>query len=288
MLAVLLATVTNISYAVGDIANVYGARSIHPRAMSLLAFGWGLIALLVVTPFMPVPEFMAKPVVVNILLGIISGVSYLLFLKALEVGNAGLVGVVSGSFPALVVLLSVVFFGERIALLQGGALVLILGGLALSMLDIRAIREGRMELGKGVALALVCMIAWAVYFAFIRYPAEAYGWFYSSLITGLVGVLVLVPFSLRAVIELVGAGRGGLRAAAGWPIVNGILGTLASLTYSAAVTMGATSIVAPIAGAYPALYVLLTYYCFRDPLRPLQILGIIIAIVGVITLGLAA
>ena len=50
-------------------------------------------------------------------------------------------------------------------------------------------------------------------------------------------------------------------------------------------SMGLTATIAPIGGAYPTLFAVLSYFVFRDPLNKKQIAGIIIALTGLVALG---
>jgi uncharacterized membrane protein len=49
--------------------------------------------------------------------------------------------------------------------------------------------------------------------------------------------------------------------------------------------MGAAAIVAPIAGAYPTLFVFLSRFVFKDRLTKQQGFGIVVTLVGIVLLA---
>lgn len=84
-------------------------------------------------------------------------VQSLAFFTALTLASAGLVSLLLYLFPALVLVLSVVFLGERLTVVKGGALVLALVG---SVLTIGAAGGGR---PLGIVLGLTAAVVYSVY-----------------------------------------------------------------------------------------------------------------------------
>jgi len=69
-------------------------------------------------------------------------------------------------------------------------------------------------------------------------------------------------------------------------IANSILLTVAEFSFNSAMGRGLTAIVAPIAGSYPTLFVVLAFLVFKDPIKKQQVVGIITTLVGIIFLSI--
>ena len=68
-------------------------------------------------------------------------------------------------------------------------------------------------------------------------------------------------------------------------ILSTIFVRIAELSFNFAISKGLTTIVAPIAGANPTLFVILAFLFFKDPISRQQILGIITTLIGIVLLS---
>jgi uncharacterized membrane protein len=59
----------------------------------------------------------------------------------------------------------------------------------------------------------------------------------------------------------------------------------ATIIYAYALTKGKTAIIAPIAGSYPAVFVVLAYFVLRERITRVQYLGVVTAVVGIVGLS---
>lgn len=64
-----------------------------------------------------------------------------------------------------------------------------------------------------------------------------------------------------------------------------ITARIAELSFTVGIAKGYTSIVAPIAGASPVLFVLLAPFVVKDPIIKQQVIGIIITLIGIVALS---
>jgi len=60
---------------------------------------------------------------------------------------------------------------------------------------------------------------------------------------------------------------------------------IAEFSYNLGLSKGNASIVAPIAGANPILFVLFAYFIFKEPLKKHQIIGITLILTGIVMLS---
>lgn len=65
-----------------------------------------------------------------------------------------------------------------------------------------------------------------------------------------------------------------------------LIGSLANFSYNVGVSKGFTSIVAPIAGSYPTLFVVLAFIVFKVKLTKQQLFGIVVSILGIVMLSI--
>jgi uncharacterized membrane protein len=60
----------------------------------------------------------------------------------------------------------------------------------------------------------------------------------------------------------------------------------ATFALNYALSIGNTAIVAPIAGAYPTLFAVLSYLVFKEPINKQQWFGIVLTLIGIVTLSI--
>lgn len=79
------------------------------------------------------------------------------------------------------------------------------------------------------------------------------------------------------------------------PVKNGVLLPLIAIalfvkaaewSFYFAISHGQTSIIAPIAGSYPTLFVILAFLIFKDPITRQQIAGIGTTLTGIVLLSI--
>lgn len=288
MLAVIFAVFTQVGYGVGDIFAALASRKLGSLIASfwislfgLLIFSFGLILFRE-----NYDDLSLSTVILNIGLAILLGFSFLSFLQALKIGNAPLVGTVAGSFPAVSVIVAIVFFNERPSLIQIATMIVILLGIVFSSLDINELRRRGARFDKAILLAIFSMVGWGVYYSVIRVPIEDYGWYLSNYISILIGALMFFfllfwkkQLSIKPIQDKVGL-KYTLSCST---LVNG-----ATFSFNYALSVGATSVVVPIAGSYPALFVYLSHRIFKEKLTRQQVFGIVLALVGIVSLAIAS
>lgn len=202
------------------------------------------------------------------------------YYEALRIGNRALVGTIASSFPAVAVILSIVFLGERVSIQQILAIIIIFIGIFLSIVDMRKFKD-KILVNKATLFAVITMFSWGIYLAFIKIPVEKIGWFWPNYLTFLLFPLIFIyakvkglsiekPTENKALIPLV---------------VSTILVRVAELSYNFAISKGLVAVVAPIAGANITLFVLLAFLIFKDPITRQQIAGIITTLIGIVLLS---
>jgi DME family drug/metabolite transporter len=281
----LAAAITNLSYAVSDVVNGLILRKDSPLKVST----WVAIFALAIF-FVPMLVFFSSelgrltPLNVLLILAIssLALTAYFCFLTSMQKAGVTLGGVITGAFPAVATVAALVFFGERISGAQGGAIAVIIGGVLLSSLqgkvrtvfaDIRA---------SSLLWAFAAALLFGLFFALVRIPVERVGYFLPAYGGNVIAVPLYLLIARRA-------GERDVLRPPRLPVPIAICATVqigATILYAYALTKGETAVVAPIAGSYPAVFVVLAYIVFRERIRPIQYAGVAATVLGIVGLSL--
>lgn len=279
---IIFALASYIGWAVGDIFGVVAARKLGGFSASLWSYILRVIIFSFYIPF--VLKYLAKLtpdlLLINVVLGLVLLTGFISFNQALKIGNPALVGAIAASFSALVVILSLIFLGERITSRQMLAILVIFLGVFLATFDLRTFLKTRI-IPKGVILALVAMVAWGIYFTFIKIPVREIGWFWPNYISFTLFPVVFLFMKLKKIRIYPINFKGAIIPL----VLAAILTGVAEFSFNYAISRGLTAIVAPVAGSYPTLYVLLAFLVFKEPLAKQQIVGIITTLIGIVLLS---
>ena len=280
----LAAAITNRSYAVSDVVNGLILRKDSPLKVSawIAIFALGIY-------FVPMLLFfrdeLARLTVVNVLLifaiSSLGLTAYFCFLTGMQRAGITLGGVITGSFPAVAAVAALVFFGERISGGQAVAIVVIIAGVLLSSLQTRVRLLFHDIRRTSLVWSFASALLFGLFFAFLRIPVERVGWFLPSYGGNVIAVPLYVLIGLRL----------GERDVLRWPKLPLPIAFCAgvqigaTILYTYALTKGETAIVAPIAGSYPAVFVVLAYIVFRERIRAVQYVGVAAAVGGIVGLS---
>ena len=284
MPAIIFALISYLGWGTGVFVEAIVARKLRWFSLTLWSFLFSVLALSFYAPFaikdLANLTFSLVILILTLaLIGIFLGTVF--YYEALRIGNRVLVGTIASAFPAVAVILSILFLDERISLQQAIAIIVIFTGLILSMIDIHGIRNQAL-FNKATLFAIITMFSWGIYIAFIKIPVEKIGWFWPNYITFLIfpviylyakikGLRIEKPNENQALIPLV---------------ISTILVRIGELSYNFAISKGLVAVVAPITGAYSTLFVILAFFFFKDPITKQQIFGIITTLVGIVLLSI--
>ncbi|OGM11038.1 hypothetical protein A2Z22_04210 [Candidatus Woesebacteria bacterium RBG_16_34_12] len=282
-IAVLLALITFFGWGIGDIFTVIATRRIGANLTTFWVFLFSFILSLLIFPFVPHDfSLITFPLLIfNIFLGILYVSGNVLISEAFRISSAPLVGIIIQAWPAVVLILSALIFKDIVTSTQAIFIIIIFLGVFLCSVDIKKLLHSEKIIDKGVTLALIAMVFLSIYFTFMRILINRYDWFLPNFIaTGCFPVIYLfikkrkeklyfpkqtkIFFALFMVALLIRSGDFALNYGLFLP--------------------NASSIVAPIAGAAPILFITMSYLVFKDKLTKQQIVGIITTLIGIILL----
>lgn len=283
MESIALALVAFFGWGIGDIFGTISSRKIGGYSTTIWGFVIGLIFFTFYTPFIigDLGKVTFQILLETLIIGSFYTIGMVTFYEGVRTDNSSLVGSISASFSAVAVLLSLIFLNETITSIQTIIIIIIFIGVFISSSKFSDLSRGKIKITRGIPLALISMASWGIYAAFIKIPVHEIGWFWPLYITYLTFPLALFYMKVRN-IKL---NKPKLKSSLLPILLASLLIGGAELVYNIAISHEQVSLVAPIAGAYPALYSGLAYFVFKDQISHQQVLGIILTLSGIIGLS---
>lgn len=279
----LFALISYFGWGSGDIFGTIAARKLGAYSASLYSYilRIGIFGLYIPFALADLSNLTRDTFLLNIGLGVLLLIGFVAFNEALRIANPSLVLSIAASFAALVVVLSVIFLKETLNSPQMVAILVIFAGILLSTLDFKGLRSGSFKLNRGVFLAFVAMVTWGIYFTFIKIPVQQIGWFWPNYISFTLFPLIFLYTKVRKIKLVPPTDKRGMLAVLAAVLLTGA----AEFSFNFAISKGLTSVVAPIAGSNPTLFVILAFFVFKDPISRQQIAGIFSTLIGIVLLS---
>jgi drug/metabolite transporter (DMT)-like permease len=282
-LGILFGILAMISWGAADF---FVAKSV--RTVSVFkTFVWsqliGLIPfILIFAIFFNFPSISFNSSILILITGLLGFVGVLAFYKGLQVGNIPIVSPIAASSAVVTVILSVIFLKEILTSFQSvGISLAILGTILTSFKFHDIIRLKIKSIASGVKFAVIAMLAWGISFALIDVLIAEFGWFFPIFFLKVLGVFYALAYS------------GISRKSIAFPtniiwflVLIGILEAAAFLSIGAGIGTDLTSIVVPIASAFPAVTIILARIYLKEILEFNQKLGVLAVLMGLVLLSI--
>lgn len=285
-MAIFFALLAFLGWGVGDIFGTAATRKIGPYSTTIWFIIFQGLIFLVFAPFFlsDLSRITTPVLILTFVLGFVAAAASATFYEAMKEGSASLSGTIVSSFAALTVLLSLIFLGEKITILQSLAIIITYFGVIFSALDPNLLQNKHILTSRPILFALTSMVCWGVYWTFIKIPVDQVGWYWPIVLSQFMYFSVYLYMKVRRIKLIKPTGSGILSLL----LLNSLLLGIGSFSYNLGIERGLVAVVAPIAGAYSALFAILAYYIFRDPLSRKEVIGIIITLFGVILLSIVS
>ena len=275
-MAIFFALITLIGWGVGDLFIAIVARKIG----SLYANFWEMVvSIILISFYIPfagsindIPLFFLAGG-----LGFILAFGTLFYFKALVIGNASIIGAIGGAFSVPVVLMSIIFFGDKLTVIQIAAISLIVAGIVLTSIKSEKGKRG------GFKEIFMAIILWSIFYTFIRVPVAKIGWFWSFYPANFFFLILLLAGKIKKDALLVFKDKQTVFLI----FIFAFIISIAQFGYNLGITYGYTAIVAPVASAYPVLFVILTRIFFKEKLTKLQTAGVTLTLFAIVLLGMS-
>lgn len=220
-------------------------------------------------------------------LGTLFAISYRAFFTALEIGNATVVGVIAGVFPAVAAFVSIIFLGERPSFILLLLLISVIS--AAVWLGLMTAEKNKLAFDKGTKMAFFVMIAWGLCFGLRRYPINTIGSEHAWLLVQF-GIALTMTIVLFIAFKKYIKSSLKLNSYSGkilfLIIISAILVGVGEGSESLALATSNTTPVAIVSGSYPALYAILSRVFFKDPVSKKQWFAIAYIAFAIVLLGL--
>lgn len=206
--------------------------------------------------------------------GLAGGCGLLVFYRALAMGPMSVVAPVSGLMAAVVPAVAGVARGDRLSLTT-------IAGIALCLVAICFVSvergSGPVRPTGGPVLAALAGTCFGVFFVLVHLGDDGTLWpLAASKLSGLGVVLLVAAVNRRGPLPLLKD-----RATLGVALLAGGLDMLGNALYVLAARAGTLSVAGVLSSLYPASTVLLARLVYGERLRPVQRVGLVIAVAGV-------
>ena len=226
--------------------------------------------------------FSSNTLTVLVAASLLMVIAYLAFCKGLQVGAVSVVSAVSSSAVAVTVLLSIVFLKQALTILQAIGVSLAIIGAVLTSFKAHDLLNIRLEkIAVGAKYGLIAMLGWGLAFVLIDILVSRMGWFLPVVFMKIFGVAFIFIYFIFTKTNLSFPENSAMLV-----IAIGLVEVIAFLSYNIGISSEYTSVIAPIAFAYPAITIILARIFFKEILETSQKAGVISVLAGLILLTL--
>lgn len=277
-----------LGWGCSDLLAAIGSRRMGSRATVMVAQIVGLLCFgllwVVTTPEWRLP---ARDVAILLGSGCFAGIAYFTAYRGLELGPVALVSPIASAFAAVTVLLAVVLLGESLGPILLSGVVLTIVGVVLASTDLRRFEVEAKRHRRGLPYAFAAMVGFGVAAFVSGSLAKDYGWL-PPISLSRVGSVILIT---AATLAMRGREREGMRRISprslGIAAAAGVTDIIGVVAYSRGSELGLISIVAAVSATFTLIPVAGGILLFSERPAPNQLVGLVLVIGGLVTLGAA-
>jgi drug/metabolite transporter (DMT)-like permease len=272
----LLALAASALWGTSDFGGGLISRRLDPSAAVLVSQAFALAGLLVLLPFLHVPA--GWYLLVGAAAGMIATLSLAAFYRAMATAPISLVAPITAAGTGIPVLVGVAR-GERLGLVQVLGILVTLAGVILASGP--EFRSGAVVRKQAIGYAVAAAVGFGVAYTLLALAAGS-GVYGTLLLQRIGGLVVLAPVVLRSgVLRQI---RFTVRRLAALLAIGGC-DIVANGSYALAASRGDLAVAAVLASLYPVVTALLARALLAERLRPVQSVGVIAALGGVLLLS---
>ena len=214
------------------------------------------------------------------LASIVYSAGYLFFFKGFEKGNVSIIAATMNLWAVFTMLFAFLFMGQRLSTTQTIGVFMILSGATLAAIDWNSIKNQGFQLSLGVREATLGAFFFGVFWNISEIVSEEIGWLLSTILTKLGITIFLLVFSIFAKqeIRLTNIPTKTKNAI----LMMGIIEVSAVALVNYGLTIGDAILITPIASALSIVTIALAVIFLKDKLSKLQLIGVVIAILGIV------
>ena len=285
-MSILFALLTFITWAFGDIFGAIASRKTDGYSTTFWVYVFGFIITSFYLPFsISAFKFLTWPIFfLTMLLGFFQLAGNTMNNEAMKISNPSLIGTITGStYSGSAVLFSALIFKEHLSSFQILSLILIFIGVILTSINLQSIKKG-LFWDKGIKLALLTMFSWTIFAVFIKSIVVKIGWFLPTYFALSLFPLLFIYMKFKKIpLQKPTLGNAMLPI-----LLSSIFLRTGEFTFNLGLKQGSIPIISSIAGAYPALFVLIAFFIFKQKINKQQITGILTTLSGIILLSIVS
>lgn len=218
-------------------------------------------------------------------LAFVALITYLMFYRALQIGPLAVVSPIVSAYAMVVILMAAAFSGERLSVLQMIGVSASISGIVLSSIDFSQAKSSANWMNAGVLLAFGVMLGLGAWQYALGSLTRELGWFVPIYVSRLLTLVLLVPIvSLKAghLWKRINLSSVVIVSIAGVVEIGGLF------SFARGAEIGIISIVAASSTIYPIVPIVGGIAVFKERLGKSQILGLAIALSGLLALALSS
>ena len=232
--------------------------------------------------------FSAQGMIYAVIGSISFGLAQVLFSKSLEIGPVSLASPISSTYPLVALVLGLLLFHAKIALLQIAGIGMIVAGVMIAS-GILQLQKSDRRLGAGPLFALGAAVGWGVGLGFVAHAMTLMTWqgvFLVELLTAPAVLLVVALTVKRTEHVSVATLRKVLRSRVVW--ATGVIQMVGLLMLNLGMAHFRDSgvVIVAISSCYPALTIFLALQHLDEKVPLVPLLGGMLGVVGVVVLAL--
>ena len=273
----LLALAASVLWGSSDFGGGLMSRRLHPSAAVLISQAIAFAGLVLISPLASLPG--GWYLAVAAAAGVVGTLSLASFYRAMADAPLSLVAPITAAGTAIPVLAGLAR-GDHLNALQSAGIAVTLAGVILATGP--EFRGGAHVRRQAVIFAVLAAIGFGVAYTLLALAVGDGSLYGTLLLQRTAGLLVLAPIVLRAGIHRqinLSARRLGALAAIG------ISDIVANGSYALAASRGNLAVAAVLASLYPVVTALLARGILAERLRPVQSMGVVAALGGVLLLS---
>ena len=224
-----------------------------------------------------------KIFILIIVLALLGALGVASFYKSMDIGKLSVVVPVANVYSALIVVFALVFFRERMAVLQFAAILLAIAGTLLISFKFSELKRLNLKNAqKGVHYAIFTALMWGIIFFMMKIIVDELGIFVASLyFESFVLLFILLPalFGIKKIKRM-------RKEDAYFFLGSGILVTIGALAYNAGIKLELVSIVGPLSAASLMVAVLASWLFLKEKIDINQKIAVAMIFAAVILLAL--
>ena len=242
----------------------------------------GLISIFLLALWLKADMVISSTAILAAIAAIVYSVGYLFFFKGFEKGNVPIIAATMNLWTVFTMFFAFVLMGQRLTATKSIGVLLIIAGTTLASIDWGRIRHQKPQLSLGIKETILGAFFFGIFWNISEIISEDIGWLSTTLLVklGIVIFLLIFAFAKR---QTLGRLNSSAKAKAVILLMGAIeVGAVSLVNYG--LTIGDAILITPIASALSIVTIMLAIVFLKDRVSKPQGLGIVMAIVGIVTI----